>query len=93
MAPELIHEDVPAFTFACDVWSFGMTMLELFTMRDPWAEYKREAHISQATATGCKPVRPENCPRLTDHIWAVMLECWERNPANRPIMATVTSKL
>ena len=93
MAPELIHEDVAVLTFACDVWSFGMTMLELFTMHDPWAERKRDAHVNEATKKGLKPVRPQPCPQLTDHIWAIMLECWEKDPTKRPVMATVTSRI
>ncbi|EPS98374.1 hypothetical protein FOMPIDRAFT_1126611, partial [Fomitopsis schrenkii] len=93
MAPELIHRDEAELTFACDVWSFGMTMLELFTMVKPWAEFKREAHIHRATATGCKPARPEHCPDLTNRMWAVMLGCWEGDPTNRPVIATVASQI
>lgn len=93
MAPELIHQDEAKLTSACDVWSFGMTMLELFTMHDPWAECKREAHINKATAANLKPARPQACPDLTDRIWKTMLKCWEGNPANRPVMATVALRL
>ncbi|KAI0728847.1 kinase-like domain-containing protein [Fomitopsis betulina] len=60
MAPELIHEDNVELTFACDVWSFGMTMLELFTMDRPWAELKREAHVHRAMGDGDKPARPNH---------------------------------
>lgn len=93
MAPELIHEDNVELTFACDVWSFGMTMLELFTMDRPWAELKREAHVHRAMGDGDKPARPKSCHGLTDHIWTVMVECWERHAINRPAMGTVTSNI
>ena len=93
-APEMVVlVSLPATNTACDVWSFGMTMLELFTMDRPWAELKREAHVHRAMGDGDKPARPKSCHGLTDHIWTVMVECWERHAINRPAMGTVTSNI
>jgi serine/threonine protein kinase len=38
MAPEIIKED-PIGTRS-DIWSLGMTMLELATAKNPWPEIK-----------------------------------------------------
>ncbi|KAH9934868.1 kinase-like domain-containing protein, partial [Fomitopsis serialis] len=91
LAPELLIETAP-ITAACDTWSFGMTMLELFTMHAPWAERTRDAHVVQALANGDIPNRPQNIPELTDDVWGLLLECWDRNPGARPSMSTVTSR-
>lgn len=93
LAPELIFDDVIVLTRACDVWSFGMTVLELFTMHNPWAEHKRDAHVIKAMGQDCVPARPEDLPDLTNEAWAVALECWNRAPSGRPAMSALVSRL
>ncbi|KAH9842886.1 kinase-like domain-containing protein [Rhodofomes roseus] len=93
LAPELIFEDTVQITTACDVWSFGMTMLELFTMREPWAEKRRDAHVIAAMTNGALPSRPQNIPELTDSVWGLMSECWDRNPDARPAMSIVPTRI
>ncbi|KZT69071.1 kinase-like protein [Daedalea quercina L-15889] len=93
LAPELIFEDTVLLTAGCDVWSFGMTILELFTRHEPWAEKRRDAHIITAMSKGQIPDRPRNLLELTDDIWGLMVECWNRSPNARPTMAAVTARL
>ena len=93
LAPELIFDDVIVITPACDVWSFGMTTLELFTMRHPWAECKRDAHVIRAMGQNFVPARPGDRPEVTNEVWAVMLECWNRAPGDRPAMTALVSRL
>ena len=93
LAPELIFDDLINIERPCDVWSFGMTMLELYTMLDPWAECKRDAHVIRAMGNDSIPARPEDRPELTNEVWAIMLECWNRGPSDRPAMASLASRL
>lgn len=92
LAPELIFDDVAVLTRACDVWSFGMTILELFTMHHPWAECKRDSHVIRAMENSV-PARPRDRPELTNEVWAVALECWNRAPGDRPAMSALVSRL
>ena len=33
---------------------------------------------------GKRPSRPENAPKLTDAMWALMESCWDTLPSSRP---------
>lgn len=95
LAPELIFDEanqVP--TFSCDTWSFGMTMLECYTMRPPWEDVRRDAHIIQVMGRRSQlPARPRDTTSPTDAVWALMIECWNWEPDKRPAMSDVAMGL
>lgn len=69
------------FSEASDVWSFAVTLIEIFTDGGkPYAGMPNAAVISQVQG-GYRAEQPKLC---TDAIYAMMLKCWSANPADRP---------
>ncbi|CAH1239942.1 TNK2 [Branchiostoma lanceolatum] len=80
-APEAINEFV--FTSATDVWSFAVTMWEMFSYGEqPWATYSGE-QIRQAIGPPMyhRLERPRFCP--FSH-YRIMHDCWSHKPKERP---------
>lgn len=90
-APEVFlgEEDNPSAE--ADVWSFGMTLLELFTRQDPFHRCKMNAIICKMyqRVTPDRPSDEKTCSRLTDEWWAICRKCLKYKPAPRPTMADV----
>ena len=97
MSPELLDATVSSPTTKCDVYSFGMTMLECFTLEEPFSEIKREIHVITKMSKGpLTPMRPETADGvkwITDEVWTLMMDCWDRSAENRPDMATVAQRM
>ncbi|XP_026758712.1 tyrosine-protein kinase Shark isoform X2 [Galleria mellonella] len=69
------------FSHASDVWSYGITLWEMFSFgKQPYGEMRGTEAI-QLVESGKRLERPENCP---DEIYNVMLDCWAYNPDQRP---------
>lgn len=75
----------------CDVWSFGMTMLEVFTLQKPFPEMLSEFQVRSSIEQGLRPKRPQS-DWVTDAVWALMQDCW-KEPAERPLMEEVHRRL
>ncbi|EPQ55379.1 kinase-like protein [Gloeophyllum trabeum ATCC 11539] len=95
-APELHRNlDVPAApTKQSDVYSFGMTVLELLTHERPYRamrSYGVTYHVQHTP--GFRPSRPEDdvvrLRGLNDALWDFLQECWSEDPARRPSMHRV----
>lgn len=92
-APEILNEGRKSA--AADIWSFGMTLLELFTRERPFHLLK-SATVGIRICSGQKPARPsleETCSRLTDPWWSICCKCWEDEPALRPTIADVLTDI
>ncbi|XP_047985430.1 tyrosine-protein kinase Shark [Leguminivora glycinivorella] len=69
------------FSSASDVWSYGVTLWEMFSYgKQPYGDMRGTEAI-QIVESGGRLERPEECP---DEIYQVMLDCWEYNPDRRP---------
>jgi serine/threonine protein kinase len=93
LAPELVAESclVPTMR-ATDVWSFGMLALEIFTDNVPFSHISNEAYIPLVVRDGPLPTRPEQSATLrglSDALWDLMNQCWQRDPNSRPSMPTI----
>ncbi|KAF9027111.1 TKL/TKL-ccin protein kinase [Hymenopellis radicata] len=76
-----------------DVYSYGMSMLELITEKRPWSECKREVMvILNVISKKTTPSRPKDVA-LSDELWALMEDCWKRDSATRPDMEQVRERL
>ena len=69
------------FTLQSDIWSFGVTMWELFS-------FGQQPYFSMTNEEVCQYVRagqvlpcPDNCPQ---EIYDLMLDCWAMEPSDRP---------
>jgi serine/threonine protein kinase len=74
----------------CDVWSFGILLWELFSYgMFPYPGMANE-QVTSAIMTNYRMLAPENCP---EEIYALMLECWNANPKQRPNFYTIFKSL
>jgi serine/threonine-protein kinase OSR1/STK39 len=86
MAPEVMSEDGHAA--AADVWSLGVTALELATGSPPWAG-RSLVQIAMAVAHGAPPTLTGHCkaagaPLPSAAACEFVAACLERDPAKRP---------
>ncbi|KAF9065356.1 kinase-like domain-containing protein [Rhodocollybia butyracea] len=96
MAPEVMD---PCSTFGSesttpmsDVYSFGMTMLELYTGSVPFPARRFYGGVILDVVRGIRPSRPspDTCANLTDELWNTIQSCWVHDPSQRPTMKSVS---
>ncbi|KAG5723117.1 putative serine/threonine-protein kinase samkB [Termitomyces sp. T112] len=102
LAPEIIdppesdvqEQDVSYYysTPETDVWSFGMTILEVLSGKMPWANFKRNPSVVYHLIQGSLPQRPQ-VEAITDLIWDLILLCVKQEPCQRINMNGVRSYL
>ncbi|XP_018327039.1 tyrosine-protein kinase Shark [Agrilus planipennis] len=69
------------FSLASDVWSFGVTLWEMYSFgQQPYGE-RKGAEAIEAIENGERLPQPANCP---SRIYEVMLRCWSYNSDKRP---------
>ncbi|KAF9466817.1 kinase-like domain-containing protein [Collybia nuda] len=89
MAPELLDPPeeladcgASSCTFESDIYSLGMTILEVMTGDKPYCHRRYETSVILDVVRGVKPNRPE-VPVVSDGVWSIIEACWER-AENRP---------
>jgi len=84
-APEACNYN--QFTTKSDVWSFGILMYEVVTFgRMPYAGMTNPEALA-AVERGFRMERPSTCE---EHYYDVMMQCWKKNPDERPTFETLT---
>ena len=86
------------FTAQTDVWSFGVTLWEIFTFakESPYQDLK-DVQIIEAA---CESVQytnrefiildqPLHCPR---EVYELMIKCWQKEPDKRPHFAYINKR-
>ncbi|KAL4068811.1 kinase-like domain-containing protein [Scleroderma yunnanense] len=96
IAPEVLDgKDSKELRAGADVWSFGMTVLELFTRADPFCGLSQVCAIMAKIVRG-PPDRPsdeDTCRRLTDEWWNLCFACWNSDPFSRPTMLRIVHQI
>ena len=88
MSPEAIIYG--KFSTAGDVWSFGVTMWEIFSFAmQPYYGISNE-EVTKFIRTGRHLEKPYECPRNT---YEIMKQCWSAEPSERPTFADLYSML
>lgn len=89
MAPERLLGESPKKP--SDIYSFGMTIYEIFTDRTPLRHIDFDDFRDLVGYGNVRPERPKNedAPHLSDAMWELMEECWAKDPKHRPIANTV----
>ena len=80
MSPEYLNGS--PYDEKCDVYSFGMVLLELVTRRLPWVEVKELSQIVLKVAQGQRPPLPDN--GLPSQLRDLIQRCWAQEPGERP---------
>ncbi|CCO36835.1 Tyrosine-protein kinase Fer [Rhizoctonia solani AG-1 IB] len=95
-APEIINESLDKGTAEADVFSLGMTILEVFTGTAPFTGMHPVAAMKKIT-DGVHPVRPEkHIPSGEDRadlLWSLLVDCWAFRPQDRPTASDVKYRM
>ncbi|CAE7227948.1 unnamed protein product [Rhizoctonia solani] len=82
----MLFEETPTRTTQSDVYALGMTMLEIFTGQVPYPERRLDVVVITAVIQGILPTRPSHLKddEQGNLTWNLLLECWSREPSERP---------
>ncbi|KAG8774875.1 hypothetical protein FRC12_001783 [Ceratobasidium sp. 428] len=89
-APELLNGNSDKPSIETDIYSFGMTVLEIVTGEVPFANYAQPIALSiQVGVKGEIPARPDLSlifpeKAMEDEFWGLLTRCWDSEPKNRP---------
>ncbi|TDL26204.1 kinase-like protein [Rickenella mellea] len=83
-----------------DIFSFGMTILELITGEQPFSNIRRTPEVLIKMQNKERPIRPygPNAPMmaargLDDNMWDLLNQCWTHEPENRPTIERILAQL
>ncbi|KAJ3555536.1 hypothetical protein NM688_g2521 [Phlebia brevispora] len=92
LAPEvLLAKTLP--DMRSDVYSFGLTIWEVFSDSPPYQNYLTMEHLTEGVA---KNRHRPSCPQRLkegDRVWEVIKRCWHADPRARPSMQEVQDAL
>lgn len=78
------------FTIKSDVWSFGIVLYEIITKGGTPYPDMTNAEVLSRIDKGYRMLQPPNCePKY----YAIMVECWNKDPLKRPTFETLHWKL
>ncbi|EDW79302.2 uncharacterized protein Dwil_GK13391 [Drosophila willistoni] len=79
------------FSHASDTWMFGVTLWEMFSFgEDPWVGLNGSQILRKIDREGERLHQPDACP---PDVYAMMLQCWDKTPAERPTFAALKEYL
>jgi len=88
MAPEVAL--CQPYNQKADVYSFGVILFEMVTLRTPFELYSPEMYQRLVCEEGQRPQIPSDVPQ---DIADLITQCWAQDPDDRPSMRSVLSKL
>lgn len=78
------------FSVKSDVWSFGIVLTEIVTYgRTPYPSMSNQEVLQQVLHSYRMP-QPSGCP---NRLYEIMLNCWKKEPEERPTFETLKYKL
>jgi len=77
------EESISLPQLASDIYSFGCIMLQVFTGKVPYSEFRSDHQVTVQILRGRKPARPVT-PFIADAIWDFMQKCWLDKLNQRP---------
>lgn len=90
MAPELLNGSSSRVSEKVDVFSFGITMWEILTAEEPYANMHCGAIIGGIVSNTLRPPVPDRC----NAEWRTLMEdCWSPDPAARPSFTEIANRL
>ena len=87
MSPEVI--DGNDYSLSADVFSFGMILYEMATLRKPYPNME-PVDIVKAISFGTRPPIPGTVPA---GMKTLIERCWDGNPSQRPLFSEILSDL
>ncbi|KDQ55365.1 hypothetical protein JAAARDRAFT_133826 [Jaapia argillacea MUCL 33604] len=96
IAPESFNPQACTRRPAIDVYSFGMTILEVLTGLVPFSDLRSCFQVIINILHEVRPCRPrdeDTRTRITDDTWNLLQSCWQHAPEDRPSIDTVRAWL
>ena len=87
-APEAAFHN--RFTIKSDVWSMGIVLYEIITNGHTPYPDKTNAWVLDLIQKGYRMPRPTGCH---DKLYDMMLDCWRKEPSERPTFVTLQRQL
>ncbi|XP_062559479.1 tyrosine-protein kinase Shark isoform X2 [Armigeres subalbatus] len=75
------------FSHASDVWSFGITIWEMYSLGAPPYHDLKGVDVIKLIENGQRLSQPDHCP---EKVFDVMKNCWNYNPKSRPTFNFLT---
>ncbi|KAL7633653.1 UNVERIFIED_CONTAM: hypothetical protein RMT77_016186 [Armadillidium vulgare] len=88
MAPEAINQRI--FSIQSDVWSYGVTLWEMFTLGNTPFPGVPLNLLGTAIVKGMRLEKPKYC---NDQMYSLLLQCWRSNPVERPSFGQIADIL
>ncbi|KAM6179353.1 vascular endothelial growth factor receptor 1 isoform 1-T1 [Erethizon dorsatum] len=89
MAPESIFDKI--YSTKSDVWSYGVLLWEIFSLGgSPYPGVQMDEDFCSRLKEGMRMRAPEYA---TTEIYQIMLDCWHKDPQERPRFAELVEKL
>jgi hypothetical protein len=89
MAPESLLRRV--YSAKTDVWSLGVLLYEILTLGViPYHDITDDREVARVVLAGERLPRPDKC---SDQVYAIMQNCWQGEPRDRPGMAEIQTQL
>ncbi|XP_045833888.1 vascular endothelial growth factor receptor 1 [Meles meles] len=89
MAPESIFDKI--YSTKSDVWSYGVLLWEIFSLGgSPYPGVQMDEDFCSRLKEGMRMRAPQYA---TPEIYQIMLDCWHKDPKERPRFAELVEKL
>jgi len=96
-SPEILRNQVSFPTEACDVFAYGMSILEIITLQWPWKEFRQDAQVIRTLLDlkqrPDRPWEPQYKLWLPGELWDLMNGCWLEKAVARPLMREVLPRI
>jgi len=80
-----------SFSTSSDVWSFGVTIWEIFSLGEvPYPGYTWNLQFIEELEIGLRMSRPKYASNL---IYVLMSHCWHKVPEKRPTFSVLKERL
>jgi serine/threonine protein kinase len=83
---EVLDSDVSPYTTMSDVYSLGMTILEVLSDRIPFSQRRYDTVVILEVLRGVRPRRPAD---VSNNVWSLLQSCWSAEPSERPSASMV----
>ncbi|KAH9112690.1 hypothetical protein AeMF1_013010, partial [Aphanomyces euteiches] len=80
-------------TVQSDIWSFGMTVWELFSGDIPYRDYCQEEIEESIRSEDDRPEHPDELSTDHEPLWRLIIRCWKVNPLERPTARDIVDYL